>query len=76
MDLLAEGTRIAVLGMGVVFAILILLVGAVRGMSELARRFEPAVSDRTALGPVPGTTADVVAAVTAAIDAHRRRGTR
>ena len=64
----------AILGMGVVFAILILLVGAVKGMSGLARRFELSVAETPAvLGPASGGRAEVVAAVTAAIDAHRRR---
>jgi oxaloacetate decarboxylase gamma subunit len=38
-ELLMEGLRLMVIGMGIVFAFLLLLVGVLRGMSAIVLRF-------------------------------------
>ncbi len=70
-DLLVEGVQLMVVGMGTVFVFLTLLVLATGFMSRLVLRFQPEVVEGED-GEVRG---EEVAAITAAIAAHRRRGT-
>lgn len=65
-DLINQGLALMLAGMGTVFVFLTTLVVAMSIMSRLLMWLQPATSD-------PGITDDEVAAVTAAIAAHRRK---
>ncbi len=71
-DLLVDGVRLMIAGMGAVFVFLTLLVFATIFMSRLVLRFQPVL-------PVPemlreGAVHELeVVAITAAIAEHRRR---
>ena len=65
-ELLAQGVELMLVGMGTVFVFLTLLVFATTLMSRLVMHFQPAPSD--------APSSDDVAAITAAIAAHRNRG--
>jgi sodium pump decarboxylase gamma subunit len=73
-EMLGDGVRLMLLGMVVVFSLLSLLVLAVKAMSLLALSIEGPAAVRN----VPHTEAphvensELVAAVTAAIHAHRK----
>jgi oxaloacetate decarboxylase gamma subunit len=73
-ELLREGAQLMLVGMGVVFVFLTLLVFAVKGMS----RFAIAVAGRAELPDVPapsgvqGNETELIAAVTSAVHAHRK----
>ena len=76
-DLLVQGIELMVLGMGIVFSFLVLLVFTMQGMSWLAHRIggeelyhaEPGPS----AAPVPAAEADVIAAIGAAVYRYRAR---
>lgn len=68
--LLTQGFELMLVGMGTVFVFLTALVYATMLMSRLVGRFLPA--PRTP-EPAELSEADEVAAITAAIDLHRRR---
>lgn len=80
-DLLTEGVELMLIGIGCVFLFLTLLVYAIRGMSLLIARFvpEPIAPAATTPGLRPQTTAtadvsaDLVAAIQAAIHQHRSK---
>jgi oxaloacetate decarboxylase gamma subunit len=79
-QLLLEGVELMLLGMGFVFAFLVLLIGAIRVMSRLIERFAPAAPQPVAARaarpqPVPAATpdAELLAAIQAAIHLHRAR---
>jgi oxaloacetate decarboxylase gamma subunit len=61
-----EGLTLMLVGMGTVFAFLTVLVGAMSLMSRLAMRFQPDALP-------PGDADEEIAAITAAIAAHRRK---
>jgi oxaloacetate decarboxylase gamma subunit len=66
-DLIDQGLKLMLVGMGTVFVFLSTLVVAMRVMSGLVRRLTPA--------PIPASAAadaDQVAAVAAAVEHHRR----
>jgi len=65
-DLIDQGLRLMLVGMGTVFVFLSTLVVAMRIMSGLVRRLSPAP-----IAP-PAADADQVAAVAAAVEHHRR----
>lgn len=65
-DLINQGLTLMLVGMGTVFVFLTLLVGATTLMSHLVLRFRPADEAVDAAD-------DDVAAITAAVVAHRRR---
>ena len=75
-DLLMEGLRLMAIGMSIVFAFLLLLVGVMRVMSAVAMRLAPdpglAVAAR-----IPGAAerddSELIAVITAAVDRYRRR---
>ncbi len=72
-DLLVEGVRLMVAGMGAVFVFLTLLVFATGLMSRLVLRFQPVAAEGDA--SEDGEVRDEeVAAITAAIAEHRRSG--
>ena len=64
--LMNEGLTLMLVGMGTVFVFLTVLVGAMSLMSRLAMRFQ------TGALP-PGDGDDEIAAIAAAITAHRRK---
>ena len=74
MALLIESLRLLVIGMGIVFAFLALLVGVVRLMSWSVTRLEPAQPHSIAARP-PSTptdqTDDLIAVISAAITRYR-----
>ena len=68
-DLLTQGLELMLVGMGTVFVFLTALVFATLTMSRLVTRYLPGdqtASDSTAASP------EEVAAITAAIEQHRR----
>ena len=76
-ELLAEGLNVTLLGMGVVFVLLGLLVFVVHGMSRLAQALEgeqPVSEAAAAAGVAGGIQADqeLISAITAAIHRYRR----
>jgi oxaloacetate decarboxylase gamma subunit len=77
--LLLESLRLLVIGMGIVFAFLLLLVGILRFMSWAVLRFAPvpAAPQPRIVGAGPGADAPPVAAIAAAIARYRAdRGRR
>ena len=74
MALLIESLRLLVIGMGIVFAFLALLVGVVRLMSWSVTRLEPAPLQPIAASP-PSTPTDqpddLIAVISAAITRYR-----
>jgi oxaloacetate decarboxylase gamma subunit len=76
LDLLMEGLRLMAIGMGIVFAFLLLLVGVMRAMSALAMRLAPdpglAVGGRMS-GAAEQGDAELIAVITAAVARYRRR---
>jgi oxaloacetate decarboxylase gamma subunit len=81
VDIVGRGFELMLYGMGTVVLFLTLLVVATTAMSRLMTRYfpdpaAPAVPARPAVGEtqVPEVASRVVAAITAAIHQHRRRG--
>lgn len=79
-DLLMEGVELMVLGMGVVFVFLVMLVGCISLMSQLVHRFTPALPETAKTPtrrPVATSTAVVdpqtLSAISAAVRLHRSR---
>ena len=76
LDLLMEGLRLMAIGMGIVFAFLLLLVGVMRTMSALAMRLAPEPGLAVG-GRMPGAAeqgdAELIAVITAAVARYRRR---
>ena len=75
-ELLASGLELMLLGMGIVFVFLTILVITLRGMCALAARFddgEPEVAAPAAVNVTDGGAADstVVAVISAAIARYR-----
>lgn len=73
IDLLIQGLELMVLGMGIVFAFLTILVFTLRGMSLLAGRLETAPAPVSAT-PAPVNVSDnrqLVAVITAAVARYR-----
>ena len=73
-ELLLESLRLLVVGMGIVFAFLLLLVGILRGMSAVVLRIAP-LEAHPAAGPAPhpadSEPGDLVAVITAAVARYR-----
>ncbi len=77
-DLLLEGVKLMVLGMGTVFMFLMLLVVAMTGMSRLARILGPeetpvVPATQTATGSGPREDKELVAVISAAVRHYRAR---
>jgi oxaloacetate decarboxylase gamma subunit len=77
-ELLLEGLRLMVIGMGIVFAFLLLLVFVLRLMSKMALRVAPEapVSSLRPAGmaqeqPPPESNSELVAVISAAIARYR-----
>lgn len=73
-DLLQTGLTITAIGMGVVFLLLTLLVGVIRGMSALALALggEPAPTPPAAGATAANSDEDVMPVIAAAIGAYRK----
>lgn len=72
-NLLLQGFELLLLGMGIVFGFLTILVFTLRGMSALAARLAPATEEVLDV-PVPLTVSDdrrVIAAISAAVARYR-----
>ena len=83
--MLLEGVRLMVIGMGIVYAFLLLLVGILRLLSQAIQRWAPepppAPASTTGAGPGPGrsgagVTAEIpgelLAVIAAAVSRYRR----
>ena len=70
--LLASGVELMLIGMGTVFLFLTILVLATHVMSRTIARFAPVPPPRRS--SVLGDSDEEVAAISAAISEHRRRG--
>jgi len=67
-----DGVQLMLLGMGVVFSLLSLLVLAVKGMSRLALSIEGPAADAPPAARLAGGDPELLAAVTAAVHAYRK----
>lgn len=75
-QLLQDGLKLMLVGMGTVFVFLTLLVGATSAMSVLAQRLQPTrvTPATTSSRNSPASETEVVAAIGAALTLHRARG--
>ncbi|MGR9037397.1 MAG: OadG family protein [Gammaproteobacteria bacterium] len=71
-ELMSSGVELMLIGMGIVYFFLALLVVAINIMTSLVRRFFPDEQPVTPLAK-PGLDANTVAAITAAIHQHRSK---
>ncbi|MBV1912931.1 MAG: OadG family protein [Cycloclasticus sp.] len=72
-NLLEQGVELMMLGMGMVFFILGLLVFVIKGMSILILRFEPVVENSPKAPASTGINEDIVAAITIAVQRFRSK---
>jgi len=74
--MLQEGLNVTAIGMGVVFVLLTLLVGIIRGMSVISQKIEQAMPASPETGG-PATSSlsqqELHGVISAAITAHRKR---
>ena len=75
-EMLTSGLELMVLGMGIVFTFLAMLIVVMQGMSWLAARLQPESPDQTGPAPVhvtAGHASDtrVIAAISVAISRYR-----
>jgi oxaloacetate decarboxylase gamma subunit len=79
-ELIVEALRLMGIGMGIVFAFLLLLVGVLRLMSAAVARYAPPppalVSDAGRGGADAAADGELVAVISAAIARYRRARTR
>ncbi len=73
-NLVMEGVKFMFLGMGTVFAFLIIMIFSVNLMSFIIHKFfpEPNVANETVSGSTQKDNKKIVAAITAAITHHRQ----
>lgn len=72
-NLLEQGVNLMLLGMGMVFFILGVLVFVIKGVSSLILRFEPVVESSEKPSAFPGVNEDIVAAITIAVQRYRSK---
>ncbi|MBK1722465.1 OadG family protein [Thiocystis violacea] len=79
-DLLLESLRLLVVGMGIVFGFLLMLVGILRGMSAIVLKFphleaQPTGAGSAGTGPAQATgsesSEELLAVITAAVARYR-----
>jgi len=73
--LLQEGLNVTAIGISVVFILLALLVGIIRGMSAISRAIEAALPpppEAAGSAPLAHSDQQLVSVIGAAIAAHRR----
>jgi oxaloacetate decarboxylase gamma subunit len=74
-ELLSSGMELMLIGMGIVFSFLALLVLSIISMSKLVQRYFPEIS--TSHLPVsPHDDPGIVAAITAAVQQYRKKHTK
>jgi sodium pump decarboxylase gamma subunit len=74
--LLQAGLNVTAIGIGVVFILLVLLVGIIRGMSAVCRMIENAMPQAAVAAgspQAPLSDQQLVSVISAAIAAHRKR---
>jgi oxaloacetate decarboxylase gamma subunit len=71
--LLLDAAVLMVVGMGVVFSFLMILVLAVQGMSRLLKGPAESVSAKVTSNPQAGISPAVVAAISSAIEHHQKQ---
>ena len=79
-DLLSDGLYLMLLGMGIVFSFLTLLVGAMKSMSALARLLDAGQVAQLVETPAPAPPSlrkteqddEIVAVITAAVNRYRK----
>jgi oxaloacetate decarboxylase gamma subunit len=71
--LLLDAAALMIVGMGVVFGFLMVLVFAVQGMSRLLRHSSPPLTAESVPTPQAAISPSVVAAISAAIEHHHKQ---
>lgn len=72
LDQMQAGFTVTLMGMGVVFVLLTLLIYVVQGMSKLCRMIEGAPPAPTT-SDAPAVEEEIVSVIGAAVSAYRRR---
>lgn len=72
-ELLTSGIELMLIGMGIVYAFLAMLIVAVNLMSTLVRRYFPEMPPKFDPPIVVGADKAVVAAITAAVHQYRKK---
>ena len=72
-NLLEQGVNLMMLGMGMVFFILGLLVFVIKGVSILIQRYEPVVEHSAKVPVSTDINEDIVAAITIAVQRFRSK---
>ncbi len=73
-EMLSSGIELMLIGMGMVYAFLAMLVVAINTMSNLVRRYFPEVPSKFPEQPVvAGNDKAVIAAITAAVLQYRKK---
>lgn len=72
-EMMSSGIEIMLVGMGIVFLFLAMLVVAVNIMSALIQRFFPHVPAEVATTAHSGTDPSVIAAISAAVHQYRSK---
>ncbi|WP_446811075.1 OadG family protein [Methylomonas sp. 2BW1-5-20] len=73
-EMLSSGIELMLLGMGMVYAFLAMLIVAINVMSKLVRRYFPEIPAKYPEQPiVAGNDKAVIAAITAAVHQYRKK---
>jgi sodium pump decarboxylase gamma subunit len=73
-ELFEAGLGITAIGMGVVFVLLTLLIGIIKGMSAISRRIEDSSREQTPNAASGSSVEDeIISVIGAAITAYRNR---
>ncbi len=77
-EFMMQGVELMLIGMGIVFLFLVMLIGAVKLVAYLVTNFFPEELPATPARPTPapvsnGVTPTVTAAITAAVHQHRAK---
>ncbi|PHR52239.1 MAG: hypothetical protein COA48_02615 [Cycloclasticus sp.] len=72
-NLLEQGVELMLLGMGMVFFILGMLVFAIKGISAVIQRYEPVVEHSSKSSVSTDISEDIVTAITIAVQRFRSK---
>ncbi|WP_020161956.1 OadG family protein [Cycloclasticus pugetii] len=72
-NLLEQGVELMLLGMGMVFFILGMLVFAIKGVSAVIQRYEPVVEHSSKSSVSTDISEDIVTAITIAVQRFRSK---
>ncbi|MBV1898266.1 MAG: OadG family protein [Cycloclasticus sp.] len=72
-NLLEQGVELMLLGMGMVFFILGMLVFAIKGISAVIQRYEPVVEHSSKSSVSTDISEDIVTAITVAVQRFRSK---